>query len=63
MNVIEECRHKHHIGHEVQHLTPKGWQACSVIFKTKDEAETRMAAIERDGTVFRVYSAIERRKS
>jgi hypothetical protein len=64
MNVIEEHRNcTSYTGHEVQHLTPKGWQACSVIFKTEEEATTRMTLIERIGTQFRVHSTVERRKS
>lgn len=63
MNVVQESRCTNYIGHEVQHMTATGWRACSMIFKTEEEAATRMAEIERPGTEFRVYSTIERRKS
>lgn len=63
MNVIEERRCcTNHLGYEVQHLTPKGWKACSTIFKTEAEAQERMNALLREGTEFRVYDALERRK-
>lgn len=63
MNVLEERRCcTNRIGYEVQHFTPFGWKACSMVFQTLESAEVHMLRLVRDGTEFRVYDALERRK-
>jgi hypothetical protein len=59
MNVLQECRCTNRIGYEVQHLTPQGWKACSMIFSTELEAELHMRRFRSKKTEFRVYDALE----